>query len=81
MKRETRRVWCVVGCRRSKVGRLVVMMGEMERWKIVGDNWYGPDQRVDWDRILVIHRSRRSRRVGHHPPSNPIPWLHPAQQQ
>ena len=72
----------VVGVwRRDEVSWQVVVKVETERWKIVGMKWYGPDQRIDRDRILVIHRSRRSRWMGYRPSSNPIPWPHQVRQQ
>jgi hypothetical protein len=35
-----------------------------EKCRKLGKKGYGPDQRVDRDRNLVIHRSHRSRRMG-----------------
>ena len=55
--------------------------GGTEKCKKVWGKWYGPDQRIERDRILVIHRSYLRRRMGYPPPSSPIPWPHPGRQQ
>lgn len=54
--------------------------GGAEGCRKVGKKGYGPDQRIDRDRILVIHRSYLRRRMECRPPSSPIPWPHPGRQ-
>ena len=54
--------------------------GGTEKCRKVGEKEYGPDQRIERDRILVIHRSYLRRRMEYRPPSIPIPWPHPGRQ-
>ena len=68
-------------CRLDTSWREGLWKGVVEKCRELGKKGYGPDQRVDRDRNLVIHRSHRSRRMGYRPSSIPIPWPHPARQQ